>query len=53
MNNLVLLIICFVAGIYSSGHPTAAQIVRRIVQFPLFIVLLVACCGELHVVPDQ
>ena len=31
-----------VAGIYSSGRPTAAQIVRRIVQFPPFISLLIA-----------
>lgn len=31
-----------VAGIYSSGRPTAAQIVKRIVQFPPFISLLIA-----------
>ncbi|MEW6561835.1 MAG: AEC family transporter [Pseudomonadota bacterium] len=31
-----------VAGIYSSGRPTAAQIARRIVQFPPFISLLIA-----------
>jgi predicted permease len=31
-----------VAGIYSSGRPTAAQIMRRIVQFPPFISLLIA-----------
>lgn len=30
------------AGIYSSGRPTAAQIVRRIVLFPPFISLFVA-----------
>lgn len=31
-----------VAGIYSSGRPTAAQIVKRIALFPPFISLLVA-----------
>lgn len=31
-----------VAGIYSSGRPTAAEIVRRIVLFPPFIALAVA-----------
>lgn len=31
-----------VAGIYSSGRPTAAEIVRRIVLFPPFIALTVA-----------
>jgi len=31
-----------VAGIYSSGRPTAAEIVRRIVLFPPFIALVVA-----------
>ncbi|MDO8313404.1 MAG: AEC family transporter [Sideroxyarcus sp.] len=31
-----------VAGIYSSGRPTAAEIVKRIVQFPPFISLLIA-----------
>src|SRR5512142_2834621 len=31
-----------VAGIYSSGRPSAAQIARRIVLFPPFISLLVA-----------
>lgn len=32
----------FVAGLYSSGHPTKKEIVRRIVQFPPFIALIVA-----------
>ncbi|HLP96962.1 MAG TPA: AEC family transporter [Sideroxyarcus sp.] len=31
-----------VAGIYSSGRPTAAQIVRRIALFPPFIALTIA-----------
>lgn len=31
-----------VAGIYSSGRPTAAEIVLRIVRFPPFIALLLA-----------
>ncbi len=31
-----------VAGIYSSGRPTAAQIVKRIALFPPFIALLIA-----------
>lgn len=31
-----------VAGIYSSGRPTAGEIVRRIVQFPPFIALIIA-----------
>ncbi|HXU92501.1 MAG TPA: AEC family transporter [Gallionella sp.] len=31
-----------VAGIYSSGRPTAAEIVLRIVRFPPFIALVVA-----------
>ena len=31
-----------VAGIYSSGRPTAAEIVKRIVLFPPFISLLIA-----------
>lgn len=31
-----------VAGIYSSGRPAAGEILRRIVQFPPFIALLVA-----------
>lgn len=31
-----------VAGIYSSGRPTAAEIVKRIVQFPPFIALGIA-----------
>lgn len=31
-----------VAGIYSSGRPTAAQIVKRIAMFPPFISLLLA-----------
>lgn len=31
-----------VAGMYSSGRPTASEIVRRIVQFPPFIALIVA-----------
>ncbi|MBI5919170.1 MAG: AEC family transporter [Nitrosomonadales bacterium] len=31
-----------VAGLYSSGRPTAAEIVRRIVLFPPFIALTVA-----------
>lgn len=31
-----------VAGIYSSGRPTTGEIVKRIVQFPPFIALLVA-----------
>jgi predicted permease len=31
-----------VAGIYSSGRPTAAQIVKRIVLFPPFIALSIA-----------
>ena len=32
----------FVAGLYSSGRPTKNEIVRRIVQFPPFIALIVA-----------
>ncbi|ADE12437.1 AEC family transporter [Sideroxydans lithotrophicus] len=31
-----------VAGIYSSGRPTAAEIVKRIVLFPPFIALVIA-----------
>jgi predicted permease len=31
-----------VAGIYSSGRPTVAQIARRIISFPPFIALMVA-----------
>ncbi|HEY6095696.1 MAG TPA: AEC family transporter [Gallionellaceae bacterium] len=31
-----------VAGIYSSGRPSAAEIARRIVQFPPFIAMIVA-----------
>lgn len=31
-----------VAGIYSSGIPTAGEIIKRIVQFPPFIALLIA-----------
>lgn len=31
-----------VAGIYSSGRPTAAEIARRIVLFPPFIALIIA-----------
>ena len=31
-----------VAGVYSSGRPTTGEIMRRIVQFPPFIALLIA-----------
>jgi predicted permease len=31
-----------VAGIYSSGRPSAADIIRRIVKFPPFIALIIA-----------
>ncbi len=40
---LVLSTLCIiVAGIYSSGRPTAGAIARRIVQFPPFIALVAA-----------